>query len=43
MNAGRELLSAAVTDNAREDKALGKLRGEQMKIDAIGPVGLVKL
>jgi len=43
LNAGREHLSAVVTENAREDKALGKPRGEQMKIHAIEPVGLVKV
>lgn len=43
MNAGREHPSAVVTENAREDKALGKPGGELMKIYAIGAVGLVKV
>lgn len=43
MNAGREHLSAVVTQSAREDKALGKARGEQMKIYAIRPVRLIKV
>lgn len=42
-NAGREYLCGFVTENAREDKVQGKPSGEQMKIHAIGLVGLAKL
>jgi len=43
LNGRREHLSPFVTENATENKVLGKPRGEQMKIYAVGPAGLVKV